>query len=207
VAAPPKPDVGALIKDSMVMKTKNNHLTLVFWWPSEVLLALVDARGELTQQGLDGLATLLTPYQLIAVADGEQQIGQVAYGSVDELRKQVTIEDGKGNVLRPLDDSSLPIGVSAIISGMRPALEKASGSLRMTLLVFSSAGPDGQRIANPGTDGALTIHVGAVLVRYHTPLGSLLPEMTDPKSGESFPGNYHFNPYTGDKLRPAPAQP
>ena len=40
-------------------------------------------------------------------------------------------------------------------------------------------------------------------MRYRLPLGSLFPPAVDPKTGESFPGNYHFNPFTGDKLTPS----
>jgi hypothetical protein len=36
--------------------------------------------------------------------------------------------------------------------------------------------------------------------RWRTPLGSLLPVKVDAKTGEEFPGNYSFNPYTGEKL-------
>ena len=37
------------------------------------------------------------------------------------------------------------------------------------------------------------------------PLGSLLKPRIDPVSGESFPGNYGYNPYTGVKLDAGPA--
>jgi hypothetical protein len=36
--------------------------------------------------------------------------------------------------------------------------------------------------------------------KWRTPLGSLLPLRVDAKTGEEFPGNYGFNPYTGEKL-------
>ena len=48
------------------------------------------------------------------------------------------------------------------------------------------------------------MHLNGLPFRYHLPLGSILPAVVDAHSGESFPGNYHFNPFTGDKLVPAP---
>jgi hypothetical protein len=56
------------------------------------------------------------------------------------------------------------------------------------------------RTAGPAKDGAFVTHVGEVEVRYW------LPPAIDPKAGDSFPGNYHFNPFTGTKLAPAPAE-
>lgn len=49
------------------------------------------------------------------------------------------------------------------------------------------------------------MHVNDQALRYHLPLGSVLPAVVDPRTGDSFPGNYHFNPFTGEKLTPAPA--
>jgi hypothetical protein len=43
-------------------------------------------------------------------------------------------------------------------------------------------------------------------MRYRLPIGSILPPALDPKTGESFPGSYHFNPYTGGKLVPRPTE-
>ncbi|MDE2136021.1 MAG: hypothetical protein KGJ68_01180, partial [Gammaproteobacteria bacterium] len=54
-------------------------------------------------------------------------------------------------------------------------------------------------------EGQFVVHIGTVTMQYRLPLGSLLPPAIDAKTGESFPGNYHFNPFTGEKLSPAPA--
>jgi len=62
----------------------------------------------------------------------------------------------------------------------------------------------GQPIADPKRDGSLTVHLNDIALRYRLPLGSVLPPSLDLKTGESFPGNYHFNPYTGGKLVPRP---
>jgi hypothetical protein len=38
-------------------------------------------------------------------------------------------------------------------------------------------------------------------------LASLLPKKIDRKTKEEFPGNFDYNPYSGDKLSAQPPQP
>jgi hypothetical protein len=50
-------------------------------------------------------------------------------------------------------------------------------------------------------------HIGPKIFRYRLPLGSFLDPAVDVKTGETFPGNYHFNPFTGSPLsKPAGAK-
>ena len=51
-----------------------------------------------------------------------------------------------------------------------------------------------------GQAGTLQVSLYDQVYRWRTPLGSLLPAKVDAKTGEEFPGNYSFNPYTGEKL-------
>jgi hypothetical protein len=70
----------------------------------------------------------------------------------------------------------------------------------LEFMVFPGLDSAKRPIADPKSEGSLTVHVGDVPLRYRLPLASLLPPAWDAKTGESFPGNYHFNPYTGNKL-------
>ena len=44
------------------------------------------------------------------------------------------------------------------------------------------------------------VRLGKKKYDYRLPLGSVLAPRYDPDTGEQFPGNYFFNPYTGTKL-------
>jgi len=89
---------------------------------------------------------------------------------------------------------------------MRPVFSNMLGSLGLHLafLVFPAADKQGVRTVEPTKDGTFVVRVGPQEFRYRLPLGSLLPPAIDQRTGETFPGNYHFNPYTGNKLVPAP---
>jgi hypothetical protein len=70
----------------------------------------------------------------------------------------------------------------------------------MELIVYPAV-VDGQRLNDPLKPGAFQFAVYDQTFRWRTPLASLLPKKIDPKSKEEFPGNYLYNPYTGDKLK------
>jgi len=77
--------------------------------------------------------------------------------------------------------------------------------LGMEFFVFANDDKAGHPIADPKGNGWLTVHIGDIALRYRLPVGSLLPPVLDAKTGDSFPGSYRFNPYTGDKLLQRPA--
>jgi hypothetical protein len=79
-----------------------------------------------------------------------------------------------------------------------------SFGLHLGFILFPATDKEGRATVDPTKEGAFVVHVGEVEVRYKLPLGSLLPPAIDPKTRESFPGNYRFNPFTGTKLSPAP---
>jgi hypothetical protein len=123
------------------------------------------------------------------------------------LVNEVTIEDSHGITYRPLAPESVAEEIRNLIQMMRPLLSNMMGALgqHMEFLVFPSTDKAGHRITDPKSDGSLTVHLGDVALRYRLPLGSLLPPSLDLKTGESFPGSYHFNPYTGGKLIQQPS--
>jgi hypothetical protein len=62
-------------------------------------------------------------------------------------------------------------------------------------------GEGGKRLADPNKPGALQFSVYDQDFKWRLPLASLLPRKFDPKSNEDFPGNFDYNPFTGDKLK------
>jgi hypothetical protein len=201
------PDMGTLLKELMVITHVEEHWTMSIWLPPEAVRAMIAASGQMTDAGIDHLMRDVGRFQVLVVAVRDDE-GSDRPGSIpsDVLRKTVTIEDQKGKQIRPLEDSALPPVVLGFLGGMRPSFEKASNFSGVTILAFPATADDGTHVAEATHDGAFVVHVGPTLMRYRTPLGSLLPSVVDPKTGESFPGSYHFNPYTGDKLQAAPAQ-
>jgi hypothetical protein len=70
----------------------------------------------------------------------------------------------------------------------------------MEFVVYPAKAADGTPTVDAAQAGTLKIKLYDQAFSWRLPLGSLLPAQFDKKTGEEFPGNYQFNPFTGDKL-------
>jgi hypothetical protein len=208
-----KPDPEALIKDLQRVTRSHDRMTMVLWLPSEFWRASLESEGKMTPQSVDRFVKELEPYVVVAVADGQMGIlASVNFAAPESLRSAVTIEVSEGKLFSALPDSEISPGVRNLTQMVQPVLGNMMGALgtHVAFLVFPGIDKGGHPTVEPSKEGTFVVHVGTVAMHYKLPLGSLLPPMIDAKSGETFPGNYHFNPFTGVKLAPAPpgaAQP
>lgn len=70
----------------------------------------------------------------------------------------------------------------------------------MHVLVFKGTDAEGKRLLDPMQPGNFRVMLGEEVFAYRLPLGSMLPPLFDADSGERFPGNYVYSPFTGKKL-------
>jgi len=88
-----------------------------------------------------------------------------------------------------------------MLGAMRPMLNSLLGQMGQNMeLVVYPAVVDGKRLNDPLKSGAFQYTVYDQTFHWRMPLASLLPKKVDPRSKEEFPGNFQFNPYTGDRL-------
>jgi hypothetical protein len=203
-----KPDPGAMVKELEIASTSDDRVTLVLWLPTEFWRASLESSGKIAPQEIARFTRELEPYVIVAVADGQKGIaGAVNFAEPDLLKNAVTIEDARGERLAALPDEEISGGVRNLTQMMRPVFSNMLGSLgvHLAFVVFPGTEKAGRRTVEPTKEGTFVVHVGTVAAPYRLPLVSLLPPVIDEKTGESFPGNYRFNPFTGNKLSPAPA--
>ncbi|MBV8784554.1 MAG: hypothetical protein JOZ67_10230 [Gammaproteobacteria bacterium] len=202
-----KPDLAALNRDLVISRQAEGRFTLVLWLPPQYWRASLEASGALQPSKIDQMVKDLSPYAILAVADGRRSLATLTFSEPELVRRAVTIDSAAGERLSALADDQISDGVRTFLEMMLPALRNTLGSLggHMAFVLFPAADKDGRPTVDPLKDGAFVVHVGDADVRYRLPLGSLLPPEVDTKTGESFPGNYHFNPFTGAKLSPAAA--
>ena len=197
------PDYGAMVKDLEILDKSADRLTLVFWMPAEFWRVALEASGKVSEKGPREFISAIEPYTVIAVVDGELGFaGAIDYPTSDAVRASVTLQDTDKNVYRPLALDDVAGGMKNLIQVMRPILTNSMGAMgaHMEFLVFPGKSTDGRHLADVYQDGVLDVHVGAKNFHYRLPLGSFLPPALDEKTGESFPGSYHFNPFTGNRL-------
>ena len=196
-------DYGALMHDLEKVQKTSDKITIALWMPEEFWKTTLASSGRLTPKGIDDYLAALRPYTLIAVVEGRSTaIGGLQYTDDETLMNSVQVEDSNKNIYRAMPPGLVSDSVRNMVDVFRPLMRNMMGSMgeHLMFLVFPSSDKSGRRFAYGAGSGALTVHVGDVAFRYRLPLESLLPPSLDPKTGESFPGTYHFNPYTGAKL-------
>lgn len=202
------PDMAAIIKEVEILRNTGTGMTMAMWFPEEYWRAATQASGRLTEKGAEELLAALRPYTMVAVLAADTgAAGTFTFSSPEELRKNTRLEDSAGTLYEPMDPQAATAAMKNLLQVMRPVLTNAMGPMgaNMEILLFPATNKAGARLADATKDGFFIVHVNDLVFRYHLPLGSILPPVIDPRSGDAFPGNYHFNPYTGDKLAPAAA--
>jgi hypothetical protein len=199
-------DYAALTRDLTLNRDVDGRMTITMWMPDQFWRASLQNSGRLTDQGIAQYIAVIHPYTLVAVLDAQRGITAFRYTDIDTMVNDVTIEDAHGTTYSPLPPDSVAEDMKNLIQIFRPLLSNMMGTMgqHMEILVFPSVDKTGHLIADPKKDGSLTVHLGDIALRYRLPLGSILPPSLDPKTGETFPGSYHFNPYTGSKLAQRP---
>lgn len=197
-------DQSALMHDLTLTRNADGRMTMAMWLPDEFWKAAFRQSGKLTDSAIADYVAVLHPYILVAVLDAQQGLTTLRYTDADTLMDEVTIEDSRGATYKPLAPDGVSEEMRNFTQLMKPFMTNIMGAMgqHLEFLMFPSADAAGHSIADPRADGSLTVHLTNMVLRYRLPLGSILPPAQDPKTGESFPGSYHFNPYTGGKLVP-----
>jgi len=206
--AAPQLDFTGIVRDVEIMQKVDNQLTVTMWMPEQYWRASFQSNNTLTDNAKEEFLEALRPYTLVAVVDAKVGVaGAFTFSSAETLNAKVRVEDSAGNTYAPIDAQDLSASVKNLQQIMKPILTNVMGPLgsNFELMVFPASGKNGERIADATKEGSFTVRVGEQRFRYRLPLASLLPPVVDSRTGDSFPGNYHFNPYTGARLSPAPA--
>jgi hypothetical protein len=118
----------------------------------------------------------------------------------EELIKNTRFDVG-GKSLQPLPPDQVSPAAAGLIAQLKPMIAEAIGPAGQALdfVIFPAIFED-KVVVDAGLPGSLTIMFYGKNFVWRLPLASLLPLKTDKASGEMFPGNYEYNPFTGKKL-------
>jgi len=200
-------DLIPIAKDFERVTVSANRQTIALWMPRELWEKLSDLAKGTTAQSVNR-ARAMDSYQLVFVVDMQKAPGSDwTFTPRDTLASSLTLENSNGSSIHPLAPEAVSADASNVLQTFRPAMRNLFGQFgeHCELFVFSATDQNGQRFAEPAKNGSLIVHLDGLALSYQLPLESTLPSMVDPKTGASFSGNYHFNPFTGDRLEPAPA--
>lgn len=194
-------DVGAIIQECQKMKQIGTGSDFVWWMPPEFWEMSFKEGGGMSESEVNEFLKVFEGYTIFVLGSTQfDQEGKMSGASAAEIRKNTTLTV-RGEDYEPL----LPVEVSeelmALISVFKPQMLGSMGEMGelMELVVFPGE-VDGNPLIDPKKEGGFKLTLFGNEYLWKLPLGSLLPKVVDPISGEEFPGNYKFNPFTGQKL-------
>ncbi len=196
-------DLGRLISDTQRSRQEGGRLTLVWWIPNEYWAESNRGDPNVSAQQVKQLLSVVERYVLVAVIDGEiSPLGGVRARSYDEIAKGIQLIAPGGARFPPLGLDQLSPDMRTFLQVMKPLLANMLGQMGKGLefVAFDGRRPDGARLIDPRREERFTVAYNGFNYDWRLPLGSLLTPLRDPKTGETFPGSYRFNPYTGDRL-------
>lgn len=196
-------NVEEVVRETQRVALDGEQVSMVWWMPLEFWSETIRGNPELNAEARSELVSMMADYTVIALlratpgAEGLEKIQPKA-----ELLKNTKVEfDGK--VLQPVADDKIAPAAILVLQQLKPVLAQAAGAVggALEFLVYP-ASVDGKAI-DAGLPGRLAVTFYGKPNNWRLPLGSVLPPKTDKATGEQFPGNYEYNPFTGKKIEVA----
>ena len=194
--------VAEILRDTQRTTQANGDITMVMWMPQQFWEESMKGNPALTDAGRAQVLAPLADYALFGVM--RAKVGAAGLTDVQpktELVKNLKLELN-GKAVQPLAAEAIAPGAQMLLSTLKPAMTAMGGPAMqgMEFVVFPATA-DGKPLIDAMQAGTLQVTLYDQVYRWRTPLGSLLPVKVDAKTGEEFPGNYSFNPFTGEKLK------
>ncbi len=192
-----------LVRETQRITVEDNQISMVWWLPLEFWSETIRGNPDLNAEARSELVSMMAEYTTIALlraspgAEGLEKIQPKA-----ELLKNTRVEfDGK--LMQPLADDKIAPTANLVLSQLKPVLAQAAGAVGEALeFVVYPSKVDGKPL-DAGMPGKLVVTFYGKPQNWRLPLGSVLPPKTDKATGELFPGNFEFNPFTGKKIEVA----
>jgi hypothetical protein len=194
-------DIQELVRETQRNTSTEGRITLVWWMPVQFWEESLKSNPAIPEAARAQVIGALADYHVIALLRAEAGIaGLTGVQPKAELLKNSSVTFD-GRVIEPLAPEQVSPAAQLLLSQLKPGMAAMIGQMGQSLeFVVYPASLDGKPVMNPLLPGNLQVKLYDQTFQWRLPLGSLLPPRRDPKSGEQFPGNYLFNPFTGEKL-------
>ncbi|MEO0508569.1 MAG: hypothetical protein AAF065_01775 [Verrucomicrobiota bacterium] len=194
-------DMQQLVQDTQRFSQEARVTKMVWWIPSEFWEVTLEQDPSLTEQQKKEFVAALDDYTAFVVT--HSTIGTFG-GMTNTGRKEIEENIAlvvEGNQMLPLTDDEMSPDASAFYAMMKPMMAQMLGQFGqgMEFFIYSNKSK-GKLIIDPKKEGTFYFKCFGDKYDWRLPLGSLLPPKLDSDTGETFPGNYMFNPFTGSEL-------
>lgn len=194
-------NVEEVVRDTQRNSIEGDTFSLVWWIPEQFWDESLKSNPGVPQAMRTQITSVMGEYNIVALLRASTAGGGVSdVKPREELLQNTRVEIG-GKAVEPLSAEQISPAASTLLSQLKPMLAGTMGQMGqgMEFVVYPGKA-DGKLLIDAAQPGALAITFYGKKHQWRLPLGSLLPPKVDRKTGEDFPGNYQFNPYTGDKL-------
>jgi hypothetical protein len=198
--------VNELTRDLNRTVQSGDQITMVIWMPTQFWdEALKASAAALPEEARLQMLAMLEDYSVFGVLRGKIGAGGLSeMKSKEELLKNLKLESN-GKAIEPLAPEAVGPGAQMLLGQIKPAMASLAGPMGKSIeFVVYPAKAGGKLQIDAAQPGKLKVTLYDQAFEWRLPLGSLLPPRFDSKTGEEFPGNYEFNPYTGQKLGAKP---
>ncbi len=192
--------VEELARETQKTSSAGGQITMVWWMPAQFWEESMKANPGVPEAARAQVLAALADYTIVTMVRATSgPMGLADAQPKAELLKNARVEYN-GKVLEPVPAEQVSAPAQLLLAQLKPAMAAMVGQVGqgMEFIVYPSK-VDGKPI-DPTQPGSLNVKLYEQSFSIRLPLGALLPARVDARSGEQFPGNYQFNPFTGDKL-------
>lgn len=196
-------NINDVVRDTQWNVTQGARNMLVWWMPSEYFRMSFESQPGMTPSMVDPLIKSLDQYTIMAVIDVDiAGVGIVGGRDAAAVQAQLKLFDSQGKPLQLVETAAQHKDVRNLLAALKPSIAGMLGPMgeHLQFAVYAGQNADGVRLVNPTKSGSFSVEYAGLSHKWRLPLGSLLPNKVDATTGEIFPGDYLFNPYTGKKL-------
>jgi hypothetical protein len=184
----------------------NAHLSMALWLSTAMFKRSV--AGDMKPADVKMVVDALKGYAIFGILDVTLDGTQAAVNSADRatLRSSARLQLGARAPRAIVREADLPPGVRAAVQVFKPMMASMLGKFgdSMEFVVFNDADEHGNSLADPRGSlvASLSFDKESFAWRCRWSACGLQPLRSDPATGDTFPGDFDFSPFTGNKLAP-----
>ena len=184
---------------------EETHVAMAIWVPTEVFSK--SASGDLDPAEVKQVVDALKGFSIIGIVDVTITVPEGNVKPVDRatLLSSARLRLGDRAPRSIVPEKDLPPMVSAAAQLFKKLMAGMTGKIgdSMEFVVFKDGDDHGDSLADPHGSGAMTLTFDKETFAWHLPLVSTMPLRVDRATGDTFPGDFDFSPFTGHKLEVA----
>lgn len=195
-------EISKLTADTQRLDQESQQLTMVWWIPTEFWQATLEKTPNVTEAQRNEFVRVLDNYTIFAVASLE--VGP--FGGLTAKPRQTVLENItfsiNGTEQTVLGSSEISPDALNFVQMMKPMMGQMLGQFGQGLefILYANPPPKGKKLSAK-KEGGFRLFLFGKNFDWKLPLPSLLPPKIDPKTKQEFPGDFRFNPYTGEELQ------